>query len=141
MKKIYFILAIILSSFAAQAQAPQEDQLQDKKQQDIEALKVAFISKELQLTPEEAQQFWPVYNQYSGELKNTISDETDIIERDQKIVDLRKRYKDRFIKILGQQRMNRLFGAEADFRRLLIKAIRKQKQLRQNNRPLLRKGF
>lgn len=140
MKKLYFILAIIFISFAANAQQP-EPQLEGKKQQDIEALKVAFISKELELTPEEAQQFWPVYNQYSNEMKAAVSDDQDIIERDEKVLNLRKSYRERFIKILGQQRMNRMFGAEANFRKLLIKAIRKQRLLRQQNKPLLRRGF
>ena len=139
MKKIYFILTMILTSLGAFAQ--QEEQLEGKKQQDIEALKVAFISKELQLTPEEAQQFWPVYNQYSNEMKTAVSDDQDIIERDEKVLNLRKHYRDRFVKILGQQRMNRMFGAEVNFRRLLIKAMRKQRQLRQQNKPLLRRGI
>ena len=137
MKKLYLILAIIFTGLASNAQQP-EPQLEGKKEQDIEALKVAFISKELELTPEEAQQFWPVYNQYSNELKTAVKAEDDIIERDEKVLNLRKRYRERFIKILGQQRMNRMFGAEANFRKLLIKAIRKQRQLRHQNKPLKR---
>lgn len=138
MKKLYLILAIVFTSLAAAAQQP-EPQLEGKKQQDIEALKVAFISKELELTPDEAQKFWPVYNEYSKELKNAVTDdEQDIIDRDEKVLNLRKRYRERFIKILGQQRMNRMFGAEANFRKLLIKAIRKQRLLRQQNKPLRR---
>ncbi|OZA24427.1 MAG: hypothetical protein B7X86_08430 [Sphingobacteriales bacterium 17-39-43] len=34
----------------------------------IEAIKVAFITKKLDLTTEEAQKFWPVYNNYQKEL-------------------------------------------------------------------------
>lgn len=139
MKKLYLILSFICTGLLANAQ--QEVQQPDKKEQDIEALKVAFISKELQLTPEEAQQFWPVYNQYSKEMKTVINDnQGDVIDNEEKVVNLRKRYRERFIKVLGQQRMNRMFGAEAGFRQLLIKAMRKQKQLRRENRPLLKRG-
>ena len=35
----------------------------------IEALKVAFITKRLNLSPEESQKFWPIYNQYEAEKK------------------------------------------------------------------------
>src|SRR3546814_14932243 len=34
----------------------------------IEAEKIAFITKELNLTPAEAQKFFPVYNQYPREI-------------------------------------------------------------------------
>ena len=34
-----------------------------KKKEQIKAQKVAFITDKLQLTVEEAQQFWPVYNE------------------------------------------------------------------------------
>jgi hypothetical protein len=43
---------------------------QDRREhyQRIEAIKVAFITKKLDLTTEEAQKFWPVYNNYQKEL-------------------------------------------------------------------------
>ncbi|MEP7143950.1 MAG: hypothetical protein ABI707_13805 [Ferruginibacter sp.] len=134
MKKFYILMIFIgIAGFAmAQEELPSE-----KRQQDIEALKVAFISKELELTPDEAQKFWPVYNQYSKELKTTIKDDVDVLDRDEKVLNLRKRYRDQFSKILGQQRMNRIFNAEGRFRQLLIKSMRNQNQ---RKRPLLRRG-
>ncbi|MEO6729961.1 MAG: hypothetical protein ABIN01_02005 [Ferruginibacter sp.] len=136
MKKLYFLMAFIsISGFAI----AQDDLPSEKKQQDIEALKVAFISKELDLTPDEAQKFWPVYNQYAKELKTTIKDDADVLDRDEKVLNLRKRYKDQFTKILGEQRMNRIFNAEGRFRQLLIKSMRNQNQ-RKANRPLQRKN-
>ena len=136
MKKLYILL--ILVSIAGFAKA-QEEMSSEKRQQDIEALKVAFISKELELTPEEAQKFWPVYNQYSVELKTTIKEDKDVLIRDEKVLNLRKRYRDQFSNILGQQRMNRIFNAEGRFRQLLIKSMRNQNE-RRANRPLLRRG-
>ena len=41
----------------------------DKKREKIEVQKIAFITKQLDLTPEEAQKFWPVYNQFSDAKK------------------------------------------------------------------------
>ena len=136
MKKLYILLILVnVAGFvSAQEVVPSE-----KKQQDIEALKVAFISKELELTPDEAQKFWPVYNQYSKELKTIITDEVDVLPRDEKVLNLRKRYRDQFTNILGQQRMNRIFNAEGRFRQLLIKSMRNQNQ-RRANRPFPRRG-
>jgi hypothetical protein len=123
------------------AQEPEPD-LSDKKQQDVEALKVAFISKELDLTPDEAQKFWPVYNQYSKELNGVVAgSKEDVLERDKNVLDVRIKYRDQFSKILGAPRMNRMYNAEGRFRHLLIKALRQQKMkrnMRNNNRPMLR---
>lgn len=58
MKKILTLLLLVfsVSTFA-----------QDRKEERIErikALKVAFISDRLDLKPEEAEKFWPVFNQF-----------------------------------------------------------------------------
>lgn len=137
MKKLYMILLLGCFTVAVKAQDAEPD-LSDKKQQDIEALKVAFVSRELELTPDEAQKFWPVYNQYSKELNGLVKGNDDILDRDEKVLNLRKRYKDQFTKILGPQRMNRMYGAEGRFRKLLIKALQRQQMKRalRNNRPL-----
>ena len=70
MKKFYLLL--VLMSLTALVKAQDEALNTEKKQQGIDALKVAFISRELDLTPDEAQKFWPIYNQYAKDLKNTI---------------------------------------------------------------------
>ena len=147
MKKIYLIILFAAVATFVKAQAPEQPppQVSEQKQQDIEALKVAFISKELELTPTEAEKFWPVYNQYSKELKGlniAANSNDDVLDRDEKVLNLRKRYKEQFTKLLGPQRLNRMFGAEGRFHQLLIKAIKRQQRIRgvQGNRPLLRKN-
>ncbi len=143
MKKIYILLSLIFLCGFAKSQDTQQP-IDEKKVQDIEALKVAFISKELELTPDEAQKFWPVYNQYSKEIKEarkSVKDDGDVLEKDEKILNIRKRYKEQFARILGPQRMNRLYDSEGRFHQLLIRAMHKQRNMQNNpNRPLFRKG-
>lgn len=57
MKKTIIILLLLLSvtTFA---------QDREKHMERIKALRVAFISDRLDLTPEEAQKFWPIFNQF-----------------------------------------------------------------------------
>ncbi len=130
MKKLYLLL--VLMSLTAFVKAQDEALNTEKKQQGIDALKVAFISRELDLTPDEAQKFWPIYNQYAKDLKNTISRGNDVLDRDEKVLNLRKSYKEQFSNVLGQQRMNKMYNAEGRFRNLLIKSMRNQNQ---NQRP------
>ena len=141
MKKLYIILTFLTVSFFAKAQEEQPQVPDEKQQEKIEALKVAFITKELDLTPDEAQKFWPIYNQYSKELKIAAGDKQDVIETEEKVLNLRKRYRDQFVKVLGPDRMNRMFKAEAGFRQLLIKSLRRQRQKNNIDRPPLRKGL
>ena len=137
MKKLYFLLAFVTITSLGKAQ--EEQDFANKKQADIEALKVAFISRDLALTPAEAQQFWPVYNQYSKELAATRIENPDVLEREEKVLNLRKNYKERFTKILGPQRVNNMYNAEGRFHQLLFKAMRKQNQLQTRpNRPFRR---
>lgn len=143
MKKIYLILSLVCSGIAATAQDATAPDASEKKQHDIQALKAALITKELDLTPDEAQKFWPVYNQYEKEMAVAIreskSGNDDILDSEQRVLDIRKKYKDQFTKVLGnQQRMNRLFNSERNFRKVLIRALqqRQMKKGLRNNRPI-----
>ena len=129
MKK-YLLIAFLFVAGLSQLKA-QDDPEENSK---IEALKIAFISKKLDLSPDEAQKFWPVYNQYFKEMRQVIKDrkgdDRDVIDDEQKVLDIRKKYKEQFIKVIGQPRMNKLFHAERDFRRILIDRIKNRQQIR-----------
>ncbi|MBI5541174.1 MAG: hypothetical protein HY951_14000 [Bacteroidia bacterium] len=73
MKKIILILSVI--AFFYNNSFAQCDE-QCKKKEQIKAQKVSFITEKLQLTVEEAQQFWPIYNE-----KNKKSEEIDKEEK------------------------------------------------------------
>lgn len=58
-KNLFPILFLFVSfSFYAQGERMQE------KREQIKALKVAFLTTELGLTPNEAEKFWPLYNTF-----------------------------------------------------------------------------
>ena len=48
---------------------------QNSSRKKIKALKVAFITEELNLTENEAIKFWPVYNNFEKKLRNLYSTE------------------------------------------------------------------
>lgn len=60
------LLFIAISSFA-------QPRLKEKKEQ-IKALKVAYITEELQLTSEEATKFWTIFNAYEDRQKELRQD-------------------------------------------------------------------
>ena len=129
MKRLYISILFLFTVLCASAQT--DPPVENQKMQNIEALKIAFISRQLELTPDEAQRFWPVYNQYSNDIHVVVKNDQDVLDRDQKILDIRKSYKDQFIRIIGPDRTNSLFEAEGKFRQLLIQAIQRRQAMRQ----------
>jgi Spy/CpxP family protein refolding chaperone len=58
------IVSVFLISIASFGQnRPLRERFKEKKEQ-VKALKVAFITTELNLTPEEAAKFWPIFNAF-----------------------------------------------------------------------------
>lgn len=115
------------------------------KMEKIKALKVEYISSKLNLTPSEAEKFWPVYNQFNDQIMNLEKSRHQKIRRsrdlelsdaevnaliqmnfttDQKILDLRKNYDVEFKKILSIQKVGKLYMAEEEFKRDLLRQLR-----------------
>ncbi len=104
----------------------------------IEAIKVAFITSKLDLTPDEAQKFWPVYNNYQKEMMELMKkrrearmkpnvDPNDKINADlayeSRMLDLKKKYKKLYQKAIPPQKILLLYQAEREFREHLIKQL------------------
>ena len=126
MKKYFLILLVLLASFSI-AKAQDEKGPRAEK---IQALKIAFITQKLQLSSTEAEKFWPVYNDYENEIKNLRANNKngDVLDNEEKLLNIRKKYKPSFEKILGAQKLNQLFNAERDFRNILIRRLKSRNQ-------------
>ncbi len=123
MKKIILLLSFIVGlSYFANAQPPK-----------VQAIFVAYATKELNLTSEEAEKFWPVYNQYFEELKKVRQEnKSDELVFEEKALNIRKKYKPEFKKVLNDDaRVNKVYVLEKNFKEMLRKEIQK----RAKNRP------
>src|ERR1035438_10239486 len=126
MKRYLLILFLIMGHIAIlKAQEPN-----DPRVEKVQSLKIAFITQKLQLTPEEAQRFWPVYDQYQKEVHNLQMENPNrpVIKNEEELLDIRKKYLGTFEKMLGPDKTNRLFNAERDFRNLLIRRLQNRNQ-------------
>lgn len=136
MKKMFLILTMLTLAGPLFAQPPAAD---PKQQERVQALEIAFISRKLELTPEEAQKFWPIYNEYKRDMHQLMMQQRnktdrDLIDMEQKMVDVRKKYRVRFENCIGQARMNRLFMAEREFRGVLMNQLKNRPQ-----RPMMQR--
>jgi exonuclease VII large subunit len=93
----------------------------------------------LNITPSEAEKFWPVYNKYQDEMRTamTSSKNDDVLDRQQQMLNIRKKYKNDFSKILTLERTNKLYEAEGRFRDMVKKELQERREMmekRQQNR-------
>src|SRR6476620_1880318 len=90
------------------------------------------MNKELNLTPEEAQKFWPVYNNYFKEIRQARkSYQNDEVAIEEKVVEIRKKYKDNYKSILKSDgRVNKVYVSEKNLRDLLKKELQNRQRPR-----------
>jgi Spy/CpxP family protein refolding chaperone len=112
-----FFSLVTLCSMAQDTSRMHREDMRKK----MEAMESAYLTRELNLTPEEAQKFWPVYNQYKNEARGIMRDKsmTDPLDKQQKFLDLRKKYRNDFAKILTMERANKLYQSEDNFRAMV----------------------
>lgn len=136
MKRILSLILFCLTvSFSALAQDAPKAEVQR-----LEAYKIAYLTKKLNLSPSEAQKFWPIYNKYQEEVKNlrvdSRQDKKSEIETEEKMLNIRKKYNDEFSKAINNDKVNTLFRSEREFSLMVQKELieRRQQKLDQRRR-------
>jgi len=151
MKRLFIAAVCLLAATAltAQPQKPSDEQRQ-KDFERIKAEKIAFITSELDLSPEEAQVFWPVYNQcwketleshkkmmdayysFHGKKGDDLSDKELETKLDEYIAaqkahnQVMSDWYPKFRAVLPVRKVAKLYQAEEAFQRRMIDNIRKQ---------------
>lgn len=144
MKHLYLYIVLLLITIIATAQSDAMAKL--------EAAKIALITERLELTPEQAEKFWPIYRQFSEE-QRSIRREFQLLKHDydpekasesenqqrleqglklrEKQLNLEKSYTQRMQQIISSRQLMSLRKAEDDFKQMLIKRIKQQQLQRQ----------
>lgn len=126
MKKLLFILTLLLSfSSIINAQADDnDDRIRDKMRE--------YIQHRMRLTKNEAERFTPVFIRYFREWRSALKENrTDRLILQQKIVELRLRYRTEFREIIGEKRSNEIYRHQEVF----IQELKDIKKERMQNRP------
>lgn len=120
------------------ADGPNQGQKPPKSQDgpNIQGLKIAFITRQLALTTEEAQKFWPVYYDYSDKvraLRNESKEDELVFE--EKLLNERKKFKAEMKKILGtEERANKSLSIDREFNNVLKKELEERRLMRERNK-------
>ncbi len=147
MKKIFAFAAVLIMMGTACFAQNKKDDNNKKTWEAIRAEKVGFITDRLDLTVEEAQVFWPVYNAYMKDFSaankkirhcmwslkpkkdETVSDK-EMVERINAYVSAKKdadevfaRYSKEFLKVLPAEKVGKLYLAEEQFNRNMVNKL------------------
>lgn len=152
MKKILILSCAIMGFLMTSAQNENEHDGKRKGSEKLKALRTAYITGEIDLTSDEAQKFWPIYNAISQKerkaehekrkLIKTIEQSYDDLTEQQaedylkELQQIEKRIADthfsqeheKLIKIIGAKRFFKLQKAEMDFRRKMLRKYKDRKK-------------
>ena len=152
------IAGLLALPFAAIAQGDDLPEIPAERLQEIKAQKSAYLTQKMGLTPEEAQQFWPLYNEYDGKLEAlrremrevrqaarrhagelTEEEARDLItvelDQRQRELDIRREYAEKFQRQIGSRKTAVLYKAEHDFNRELLRRFRERMEGRPGPPP------
>jgi len=150
--KMYKVSSLVLFIFLTtstfiQAQKPEQGKPEPFDFEKFKSEKIAFITKAIELTPQEAEKFWPVYNEFEKSRFDIMNERRDLQNNlrenkaklsDKEYADISRkmamlhkkegelmiRYNEEFLKILPAKKVIELYDAEGDFRRQLLKDYR-----------------
>jgi len=137
MRNLFFAALLFLLPSMLWAQRPRGEE--------IESLKIAFFTKKLDLSPDEAKVFWPIYNDMQAEqnglrkerfqkmisfrkvteidnltdaqIQSLITSEFDFRQRD---LNIEKKYYNRFKAVLPIKIIGKYYRAQEAFKRELL---------------------
>jgi hypothetical protein len=147
--KIRFFVSSGLLLFTLLSAKAQPGPLSPEARQRIESQRIAFITDRVNLTPDEATKFWPIYNEYRDGLKDlrddiqrpdmmNISDEEaskvmdQFLQMEQQRLDLKKNLTTRLKGVISPKKILLLHAAEMEFNRELL---RKAQEFRRQEQP------
>jgi len=148
MKKLLFI--VFISCLLVNVTIAQGNK--QERNARIDAMRVAFMTEQLELTVEESQMFWPIFNEYEAERKKikksvdrkreieTMTDteaeafvqQSFVVE--QKMLDLKRVYFEEFKTAISVKKIARLPRIEKNFRQELIKRMKHRREGREGRR-------
>jgi hypothetical protein len=131
------IIHVLLFVFAVHPVFAQDEQPGGKLREKMEE----YIETKLGLDKSEAEKFQPMFESYFKELHNTNKQyRGDRLVLQQKVVELRLKYREQFKPIIGEKRSNDVFRHERDFVEKAKDVLKERQQGNMDRRSNKRKN-
>ncbi|MBK8347328.1 MAG: hypothetical protein IPL08_06765 [Saprospiraceae bacterium] len=135
------MLIFVTTSWVFGQQGEKRGHIKDK----VKAQRAAYITQQLDLTEDESQKFWPIYNTYQSELekvRSSIELKTNdpitdkeaedmmyaILENRTKEIEIQKKYIQKLKSAISSRKIAKLFRVEREFKEKVISHIRDRKK-------------
>ena len=135
----FFSCLLMLCGTAANAQ----DSRTQERTENVDAAKTAFLTDKMGLTSEQAQKFWPLYNEYEQKRRTLIKgyrsgyrQDVDALSEQEakaridnmfltkeKELELEREYANKYLKIISNKQLIKLYRGERDFTKMLLKRL------------------
>lgn len=143
----YFSLGILLflAVSAAAQQTPARSSIsRNATQQDrITQIKIAKLTADMKLSKAQAQKFWPIYDAFDNQrkeirreirsLSRNFSEDDDAFKKTERIqelrqkeLDLTKKYKGDFLKVISEQQYGIMLVSEERFNQVLLETLKER---------------
>lgn len=139
---IVFVLGMSFLSFSQDKKAKREER-QDK----VKNLKIAYFTKELNLSTNESEKFWPIYNEMEEKMKNirkgnkksidqlqenseSMSDDdfkksmNQIFDTEMEETNVKKEYYNKMAGAIGYKKAGKVYRLEREFKVMLLKEMK-----------------
>ena len=151
----FYIFLLTLTSgvcFAQEDEIPAPQTVDPKVRDKVNAARIGMITNRLGLTSEQAERFWPVYNEFIQkrvalrqeyrQLQQGVDPNNPDPKKQQELVNLgfklkqnelnlEKDYSGKLMNIISVQQMLNLRKAEQDFRQLILNQLQQRRALQQ----------
>ena len=136
MKKQFLTALLFVATTTCVFAQKNQNGLGDKQpgKEKIKSLYIAFITQELTLTETEAEKFWPIHHLYNEDLMNARKTPQTVLEKEEASLNTKKKYNDKFIKVLGAEKTNLFFVKDNEFRKKMVEKLKKQRLKRMEER-------
>jgi hypothetical protein len=144
-KLLQAVLIVLATTLSVNAQNGQKGE----RMKQIHAAKMAYITDRLHLSPPQSANFIPLYNDYEKEIWGTRQefnrkynnsnppdkayDATsrqyidDNLDYQQKVIEIKRKYNDQFLKTISPQQLADLYVAEREFRQILMQRLKERR--------------
>ncbi|SET51040.1 hypothetical protein [Hymenobacter actinosclerus] len=137
------LLSLLTAGLLPEAVAQRGGGNRQERLSQLENARVAYITQRVALTPEQAQKFWPLYNEFTAKrrdlnqrLRQLRPSQTDALSEQQlrdnfsqsfklrqQDIELEKDYFDKFQRVISVRQVAALFLAERQFTREVLKRV------------------
>ncbi|NDK56275.1 hypothetical protein [Pontibacter fetidus] len=143
MKRFIFLLFFCALTFAANSAFAQDNLSSQERRERVESAKIAYLTDKMDLTTEQSQKFWPIYNEYETKRRELLKsyrsgyrqDVDELSEQEAKAriegmfntrereLALEQEYAAKYVRVISNKQLIKLYRAERDFTKMLLKRL------------------